>query len=121
MSENKIYDYTYFNVDTAIIIGLPESIILEKIRDLSQKCVVDSEHKKRDWVSRPLDKWQKEFFPYWSIYKISSAINSLERQGLIESEKLNSSKMDQSKWLRINLSKYEELMHRVRNNYIHRT
>jgi DnaD/phage-associated family protein len=80
-------------------IGLNEGIVLQQLH----YWLHTSKHSKdgRKWVYNTYEDWQEQF-PFWSKSTIRRTINSLEKQGLIETKNYNKIKSDRTKWYSIN-------------------
>ncbi|MBM7583541.1 putative phage protein (TIGR02220 family) [Bacillus pakistanensis] len=90
----------------AVKVGVNESIFLQQIHYwLTTSSHVFEENK---WIYNSYIEWQKQF-PFWSISTIRRTINSLEKQGYVVSANWNRSKMDKTKWYRIDYEKLEGL------------
>jgi len=84
----------------AVKIGLNEAIILQQLH----YWLKDKGHEKDGdkWIYNTYEEWQTQF-PFWSISTIRRAIDSLEKQNLIETTtRFNKAKFDKTKWYRIN-------------------
>jgi uncharacterized phage protein (TIGR02220 family) len=90
----------------AVKIGVNESIFLQQIHYWLMRSPHVFEEKK--WIYNSYIDWQKQF-PFWSLSTIRRTIHSLEKQGYIVSANWNRSKMDKTKWYRIDYEKLEEL------------
>ena len=91
-------------------IGLNESIVLQQI------CYWINKNKDNDrnnykglyWTYNSYEAWQRQF-PFWSIDTVIRTINTLERLGLLLSEKKNKSRLDHTKWYTINYTRLQRL------------
>lgn len=89
----------------AVKLGLNEAIFLQQLHYWLQ-----GSRNERDgymWVYNTYEKWQEQF-PFWSISTIRRIIGKLEAGGYIITEQFNSSHNNQTKWYRIDYSKFEE-------------
>ncbi|OQP00880.1 replication protein [Geobacillus sp. 44C] len=90
----------------AAAIGLNESIVLQQLHYwLERSTNVQEGH---TWVYNTYEEW-KEQFPFWSESTIRRIITKLEKQGLIITGNFNRSKIDKTKWYRINYEKLAQL------------
>ena len=75
--------------------GVNEGLILTKLEEsvvvIGGKSYVFGMNK-YDWVPLPLSEWE-EAFPFLTGYQIQRALKSLEKQGALEIENRNKSKM----------------------------
>ncbi|PTY76826.1 replication protein [Heyndrickxia sporothermodurans] len=83
----------------AVRIGMNEAVVLQQIHYWLQLSSNEKEGKK--WVYNSYKEWQAQF-PFWSESTIKRVINSLEKQGYLQSANFNQSKMDKTKWYTIN-------------------
>lgn len=89
----------------AVELGLNEAIFLQQLHYWLQVS-----HNERDghvWVYNTYEKWQEQF-PFWSISTIRRIIAKLETGGYIRTEQFNSRHNNQTKWYRIDYSKFGE-------------
>ncbi|MDQ0242619.1 hypothetical protein J2S09_000155 [Bacillus fengqiuensis] len=89
----------------ALELGLNEAIFLQQLHYWLQ-----GSRNERDghvWVYNTYGKWQEQF-PFWSISTIRRIIGKLETGGYIQTEQFNSSHNNQTKWYRIDYSKFGE-------------
>lgn len=89
----------------AVELGLNEAIFLQQLHYWLQ-----GSRNERDgylWVYNTYEKWQEQF-PFWSISTIRRMIGKLEAGGYIITEQFNSSHNNQTKWYRIDYSKFRE-------------
>jgi DnaD/phage-associated family protein len=90
----------------AASVGLNESIILQQLHYwLERSNHVYEGHK---WVYNTYEEWQEQF-PFWSVSTIRRIILKLEEKGLIIVGNFNKSKIDKTKWYRINYAKLNAL------------
>jgi len=89
----------------AVEIGLNESIIIQQLHYWLEKSEnIRDGHK---WVYNTYGDWQKQF-PFWSESTIRRIITRLETLGIIVSANFNRSKIDKTKWYRIDYDKLAE-------------
>ncbi|WP_078411498.1 hypothetical protein [Priestia abyssalis] len=87
----------------AVELGLNEAIFWQQLHYWLQ-----GSRNERDghlWVYNTYEKWQEQF-PFWSISTIRRIIGKLETGGYIQTEQFNSSHNNQTKWYRIDYSKF---------------
>jgi DnaD/phage-associated family protein len=90
----------------AAIVGLNESIVLQQLHYWLERSTHIYEGYK--WVYNTYEEWQKQF-PFWSESTIRRVITKMEKQELIISGNFNRSKIDKTKWYRINYEKLAQL------------
>jgi DnaD/phage-associated family protein len=90
----------------AASVGLNESIFLQQLHYWLERSPHEYEGYK--WVYNTYEGW-KEQFPFWSESTIRRIITKLEKQGLIIPGNFNRSKIDKTKWYRINYEKLTQL------------
>jgi hypothetical protein len=84
-------------------IGLNEALVLQQLHYWLNKS--KNVRDDRRWFYNSIEDWRVQF-PFWSASTIRRTFTSLEKRGLVHSDKYNSSAWDQRKWYTIN---YEEL------------
>ncbi|MFC3884816.1 hypothetical protein ACFOU2_15620 [Bacillus songklensis] len=89
----------------AVEVGLNESIFLQQLHYWLQGS--PNERDGHVWVYNTYEQWQEQF-PFWSISTIRRIVAKLETSGYIISSQFNSCKTDQTKWYRIDYSKFRE-------------
>lgn len=90
----------------AAAVGLNESIILQQLHYwLERSNHIYEGHK---WVYNTYEEWREQF-PFWSESTIRRIITKLEKQGFIITGNFNRSKIDKTKWYRINYEKLTQL------------
>lgn len=87
--------------DLAERIGLNEAIVLQQIQYWLTETNSGIEHEGRRWVYNSIREWHKQF-KFWNEKTVSRTFASLEKQGLINGEKLSKDKRDQTKYYAIN-------------------
>jgi DnaD/phage-associated family protein len=90
----------------AAAIGLNESIVLQQLHYWLERST--NVHEGYTWVYNTYEEWQEQF-PFWSESTIRRIITKLEKQGLIITGNFNRSKIDKTKWYRINYEKLAQL------------
>lgn len=90
----------------AATIGLNESIVLQQLHYWLERS--NHIHEGYKWVYNTYEEWQEQF-PFWSISTIRRIINKLEEKGLIIVSNFNKSKIDKTKWYRIDYEKLTQL------------
>jgi DnaD/phage-associated family protein len=90
----------------AASVGLNESIFLQQLHYWLERSPHEYEGYK--WVYNTYEGW-KEQFPFWSESTIRRIITKLEKKGLIIPGNFNRSKIDKTKWYRINYEKLTQL------------
>lgn len=94
----------------AVKIGLNESLILQQIHywlEINKK----ANSNRRDgyyWTYNSYEEWTKQF-PFWCSKTIQRAITNLETMKLLVSSNYNKSKIDRTKWYRIDYKVLEIL------------
>ncbi|CAG9606568.1 hypothetical protein [Pseudoneobacillus rhizosphaerae] len=86
-------------------VGLTEAVMLQKVQFWLSSSNNVKEGKK--WIYCSYKDWQKEV-PFWSESTIKRAIKSLEDLGILISANWNESKLDKTKWYRINYERLQE-------------
>ncbi|WP_199426942.1 DnaD domain-containing protein [Thermaerobacillus caldiproteolyticus] len=87
-------------------VGLNESIILQQLHYWLERST--NVHEGHKWVYNTYEEWQEQF-PFWSESTIRRIITKLEKQGLIITGNFNRSKIDKTKWYRIDYEKLAQL------------
>jgi DnaD/phage-associated family protein len=90
----------------ASIVGLNESIFLQQLHYWLQRSPHEFEGYK--WVYNTYEGWEEQF-PFWSKSTIRRIVTKLEKQELIIPGNFNRSKIDKTKWYRINYEKLSRL------------
>ncbi len=90
----------------AATIGLNESIVLQQLHYWLERS--NHIHEGHKWVYNTYEEWQEQF-PFWSESTIRRIITKLEKQGLIIAGNFNRSKIDKTKWYRIDYDKLTEI------------
>jgi DNA-binding PadR family transcriptional regulator len=90
----------------AASIGLNESIVLQQLHFWLERS--NHVYEGYKWVYNTYEEW-KEQFPFWSESTIRRIITKLEKKGFIITGNFNRSKIDKTKWYRIDYEKLEEL------------
>jgi DnaD/phage-associated family protein len=90
----------------AATIGLNESIVLQQLHYWLERST--NVHEGHTWVYNTYEEWQEQF-PFWSESTIRRIITKLEKQGFIITGNFNRSKIDKTKWYRINYEKLAQL------------
>ncbi|WP_339171142.1 DnaD domain protein [Anoxybacillus sp. FSL W8-1294] len=90
----------------AATIGLNESIVLQQLHYWLERS--NHIHEGHRWVYNTYEEWQEQF-PFWSESTIRRIITKLEKQGLIIAGNFNRSKIDKTKWYRIDYDKLAQL------------
>lgn len=93
----------------AKLIGLNDAIALQQVHYWLLKS--DHEHKGKLWVYNSYEQWKSDNFPFWSVSTIKRTFKSLIKQELIEIDKFNKRKYDQTTWYTIN---YGNLAKRIK-------
>jgi DnaD/phage-associated family protein len=90
----------------AASVGLNESIVLQQLHYwLERSNHVYDGYK---WVYNTYEEWQEQF-PFWSVSTIRRIITKLEDKGLIIVGNFNKSRVDKTKWYRIDYDKLNAL------------
>lgn len=83
----------------AEMIGLNESLFIQQLHYwLEESTKYYDGHK---WVYNSYESWHKQF-PFWSLSKLRRVIVRLEEMDLVISGNFNRTKLDKTKWYRIN-------------------
>lgn len=90
----------------AASVGLNESIVLQQLHYWLERSTHVYEGYK--WVYNTYEEWQEQF-PFWSVSTIRRIISKLEEKGLIIVGNFNKSKIDKTKWYRIDYEKMNAL------------
>ncbi|NNV07520.1 DnaD domain protein [Geobacillus sp. MMMUD3] len=90
----------------AVAIGLNESIVVQQLHYWLEKS--ENVHDGYKWVYNTYEDWQAQF-PFWSESTIRRIITKLEKIGIIVAANFNRSKIDKTKWYRIDYDKLAEL------------
>jgi DnaD/phage-associated family protein len=90
----------------AATVGLNESIILQQLHYWLERST--NVHEGHKWVYNTYEEWQEQF-PFWSVSTIRRIITKLEEKELIIVGNFNKSKIDKTKWYRINYEKLQQL------------
>jgi hypothetical protein len=98
------------NIELAEEIGLKEAMILQQIHYWIGKCGKNS--KGRKWIYNSYQEW-KDQFPVWSVRSIRSAINNLEKQSLIKTDRKFVRGGNLQKWYSINYSSPKLKKHKL--------
>jgi hypothetical protein len=94
----------------ALRVGLNGAIVLQQLHYWLGKS--KNVRDERKWVYNSIEDWREQF-PFWSASTIRRAFTSLERRGLIYTDKYNSQAWYQRKWYTIN---YDALKKLARTN-----
>ncbi|MBB6281753.1 DnaD domain-containing protein [Geobacillus subterraneus] len=89
----------------AVAIGLNESIIVQQLHYWLEKS--ENVRDGCKWVYNTYADWQKQF-PFWSESTVRRIITKLEKMGILASANFNRSKIDKTKWYRIDYNKLAE-------------
>ncbi|TCJ88035.1 UNVERIFIED_ORG: DnaD/phage-associated family protein [Anoxybacillus amylolyticus] len=90
----------------ALAIGLNESIVVQQLHYWLKKS--ENVHDGYKWVYNTYADWQRQF-PFWSESTIRRIILKLEKMGIIVAANFNRSKIDKTKWYRIDYDKLAEI------------
>lgn len=106
MSEYLLIDGTQIPVtsELAQVVGLNEAIVLQEVY---YWCKVNRREKRPPhdgyyWVYNSYRGWKENHFPWWSISTVRRTFEKLKKRNLLVAGNYNKSKMDQTKWYRIN-------------------
>lgn len=94
----------------AVKIGEPEAILSERIVAYLKGNAHELGGGKGKWIYNSVRKWQEDYFPHWSIYKLKKTIKFLEEKGLIKSIKANKAICNHTKWYIVDEKKYVKLL-----------
>ena len=108
MNDYLLIDGTQIPVtsELAQVVGLNEAIVLQEV---FYWCKVNRREKRPPhdgyyWVYNSYREWKENHFPWWSISTIRRTFERLEARNLLVAGNYNKSKMDQTKWYRVNFS-----------------
>ncbi|WKA46925.1 DnaD domain protein [Geobacillus zalihae] len=90
----------------ALAIGLNESIVVQQLHYWLKKS--ENVHDGYKWVYNTYADWQRQF-PFWSESTVRRTITKLEKMGIIVAANFNRSKIDKTKWYRIDYDKLAEI------------
>jgi DnaD/phage-associated family protein len=93
----------------ATAIGLNESIFIQQLHYWIQRS--DKYRDGYKWVYNTVKDWQEQF-PFWSEKTLRRIIENLEKKGIVISSNFNKSKIDKTKWYRVDYEKLD----RISNN-----
>ena len=106
MSEYYLIDGTQIPVlsELAQVVGLNEAIVLQEVY---YWCKVNKRERRPThdgyyWVYNSYREWHANHFPWWHYDTVRGIFSKLEKDGLLVSGNFNKSKMDRTKWYRIN-------------------
>ncbi|OQP06821.1 replication protein [Geobacillus sp. 46C-IIa] len=97
----------------AVAIGLNESIVVQQLHYWLEKS--ENVHDGYKWVYNTYEDWREQF-PFWSESTIRRIITKLEKIGIIVSANFNRSKIDKTKWYRIDYDKLAEFTQETPSN-----
>ncbi|AWO73905.1 replication protein [Geobacillus thermoleovorans] len=89
----------------AVAIGLNESIVVQQLHYWLEKS--ENVHDGYKWIYNTYEDWREQF-PFWSESTIRRIITKLEKIGIIVSANFNRSRIDKTKWYRIDYDKLAE-------------
>lgn len=96
------------NVNLAVLVGLPESAILQQIHywhlDDKSGVIIDG----NKWIYNTISGWNKQF-PFWSEATIKRTIARLKEIGLLEAKQLSGNPMDRTTYYRINYAELSKM------------
>jgi DnaD/phage-associated family protein len=90
----------------AIAIGLNESIFVQQLHYWIERS--DKKHEGYTWIYNTVKEWQEQF-PFWSEKTLRRIIDNLEKKGIVISSNFNKSKIDKTKWYRVNYELLEKI------------
>lgn len=106
MNDYLLMDGTQIPVlsELAQVVGLNEAIVLQEVY---YWCKVNKREKRPThdgyyWVYNSYTDWTENHFPWWSYDTVRGIFKKLEKQGLLIAGNFNKSKMDRTRWYRIN-------------------
>lgn len=106
MNDYLLIDGTQIPVlsELAQVIGLNGAIVLQEVY---YWCKVNKREKRPThdgyyWVYNSYREWRENHFPWWNVDTVRGTFTKLEKSGLLISGNFNKSKMDRTKWYRIN-------------------
>ncbi|KJE28124.1 DnaD domain protein [Geobacillus kaustophilus] len=102
----------------AVAIGLNESIVVQQLHYWLEKS--ENVHDGYKWVYNTYEDWREQF-PFWSESTIRRIITKLEKIGIIVSANFNRSKIDKTKWYRIDYDKLAEFTQEASSNQYDQT
>ena len=104
--ESKFYKQCFIP-EIAEELGLVQSILIDKLDYWLKKSgkLIDNQL----WIYNTFEDWNKQL-KFFSISTIKRAFSSLEKQGYINSKKMNVKKSNHTKWYTINYTAYMNLL-----------
>ncbi len=95
-------------------IGLNKAIVVQQLHYLIKRRREDDRdryfHDDRWWVYNSYQKWQDEFFSFWSVRTVRRIFKSLEEDGVFIVDNFNQESYDKTKWYSIDYQRLEELL-----------
>lgn len=93
----------------ALSLGLNAAIVLDTLDNLLQNTVETIDGHK--WIRQTYEKWQANYFPFWSTKTIQRTMLKLEKEGyIITMNTYNRNLKNRTKWYRINYDKMNQLV-----------
>ena len=114
MNDYLLIDGTQIPVlsELAQVIGLNEAIVVQEVY---YWCKVNKRegrktHQGYYWVYNSYREWTNNHFPWWNEKTVKNIFTRLENRGLLVSGNFNSSKMDRTKWYRVNFPELRKII-----------
>lgn len=92
-----------------ILGSVDDAIVLQQIRYWTEQPAMGKLYKGRRWVRNSIHQWCIDNFYFWSEDTVARILDRLRDLGVIDTEKLNTSKFDQTLWYAINFKRLNEL------------
>ena len=87
----------YFENKEACIYGLNEAIMMNLLRIIIAGETEEHFYKNKSWSRCSLKAFSK-ILPFWSVHQIRVILDSLIKQGVIETANFNENPSDRTKW-----------------------
>jgi DnaD/phage-associated family protein len=97
----------------AVAVGLNESIFIQQLHYWIEKS--DKFRDGHKWVYNTVKDWQVQF-PFWSEKTLRRIIDNLEKKGVVICGNYNKSKIDKTKWYRVNYEMLDNLSNENHSN-----
>lgn len=93
----------------AYLIGLNESIVLQRIHYWINLNLNKNLKDEQYWVYNSYDNWKKQFF-FWSDSTLRRTFRNLEKMDILKSMEPKKHLGDRTKWYTINYKKLQEMI-----------
>lgn len=92
----------------AVAVGLNEAIMLQQVHYwINNPKLKAKEYDGKRWVYNSISQWQSDNFPFWSTNTIRRTVESLEKQGILLTEKLSPNSLNRVKYYTIDYDALE--------------